>query len=262
MKLEIKQIAIYGMSVLTALAFSACNSDDQTGVTAYSVDLDNEFAFNADNYWVDCYNPSEGSFEAGPFEFSHAAWADVWDGVSYPAWNGFCPSKVNDNSDHSDDWVANQWACMAPNPMNGVFLVGNSESIVNDNPLDNDKCSISMTSHGYFNPLYAFVTTSSYAYYAAKNGTAFNQPFTSQDNFVLNVVGVKNGVMTGRLKFGLMAGGQFLTDWAFISLEQLGTVDQVLFFVDSTQKNSYGLTVPAYFCLTGFSYNLPSSPVK
>ncbi len=61
------------------------------------------------------------------------------------------------------------------------------------------------------------------------------------------------------MKYAIISNGQFLDQWAFISMEPLGTVDEVLFYVDSTAKNSYGLTVPAYFCITNLSYNLPSS---
>ena len=67
------------------------------------------------------------------------------------------------------------------------------------------------------------------------------------------------GTMTVHLQYPLIYNGQYLDQWGFITLEQLGTVDEVLFYVDSTKKNSYGLTVPAYFCLTDFVYNLPQA---
>lgn len=256
-----KFFAVAAICACSIFGFSSCNNSDE-GPQLYQVDLENaQISFNADGYWADCYNPNVGDFKCGAFSFSHKAWADEWDGVSYPAWKGFCPSRVNDNTDHADDWVAHQWACVPQNPNNMVYLVGNSESVVSENPLANDKCSLSVDGR-YFNPQYAFVTNSTYAYYAAKNGTAFNSAFTTTDNFVLNVVGVRNGVMTKQLKYPLMAGGQFLLEWAYISLSELGTVDKILFYIDSTQKNSYGLTVPSYFCLTSFVYSLPTDEAQ
>lgn len=259
----LKSLLLAAVTAGAMFGFTACIGNDGPTEQIYQIGFNPEqITFNSDNYWTGCYEPSAGSFTAGIFSFSHRGWADVWDGVSYPAWNGFCPSRVNDNQDHKDDWINNQWGCMPQNLNKDVYLVGNSESVVSENPLENDKCKITMTSMGFFNPKYVFVTNSSYAYYAAKNGTAFNEAFKQSDNFVLNVVGVRNGVMTGHLKFGLMANGLYLTDWALINLEPLGTVDEVLFYVDSTQKNSYGLTVPAYFCMAGLGYSLPGSTAE
>ena len=257
-----KFFAVAAICACSIFGFTSCNSDDGPSIELYQIDLEKaQIEFNPDNYWADCYNAAAGDIKVGNFSFSHKAWADEWDGVSYPAWKGFCPSKVNDNAEHADDWVAHQWACLPGNPNDIVYLVGNSEAVVSENPLANDKCSLSVN-EGYFIPQYAFVANSTYAYYAAKNGTAFNSKFTATDNFVLNVVGVRNGVMTKQLKYPLMAGGQFLLDWAYISLAELGTVDKVLFYIDSTQKNAYGLTVPSYFCLTSFVYSLPSDEAK
>lgn len=257
-----KFLAVAAICACSILGLSSCMGNSSPSVQYYQIDLETaQISFNTDNYWTGCYDPTIGDLKIGSFTFSHKAWADEYDGVSYPAWKGFCPSKVNDPADHSDDWVAHQWACVPQNPNGMIYLVGNSEAVVSENPLDNDKCSLSVDGT-FINPQYIYVTNSTYAYYAAKNGTAFNAAFTASDNFVLNIVGVRNGVMTKQLKQPLMVSGQFLTEWMPISLEQLGTVDKVLFYIDSTQKNSYGLTVPAYFCLTGFVFTTPSDEAK
>lgn len=254
----IKTLALAAFSALVALGFSSCNTKDAPAEPLFVLDLNEaNLSFNVNNYWADCY--SAGNINASPFMFTHSAWADEWDGVSYPAWNGFCPSKVNDNRDYASDWAAHQWACIPQNPSNGLYLVCNSESTVSENPLENNKCSIRMQSGSAFNPKGAYVTNSSYTYYCAKNGSAFNEAFTMDDNFVLHVVGVRFGTITAHLQYPLIYNGQYLDQWGFITLEQLGTVDEVLFYVDSTKKNSYGLTIPAYFCLADFMYNLPGS---
>lgn len=252
----IKSFALAAISAFAVMGFSSCNSTDSPAEPLFVLDLNEaNFSFNSGNYWTDCY--TAGNFNATPFVFSHSAWNNEWDGVSYPAWNGFCPSRVNDTMDYESDWVDHQWACIPQNPNNGIYLVGNSEAEVHENPLENKNCSIRLSSYGLFNPKYAYVTNSSYTYYCAKNGSAFSEPFKTDDNFVLHIVGVRGGLMTGHLQYPLIYNGIYLDQWGIITLEQLGTVDEVLFYVDSTKKNAYGLTVPAYFCITDFMYNLP-----
>ncbi len=253
----IKNLALSATVAGAVFALSSCNSENSAYEPLYELTFE-EVDFNDEGYWADCYDPATGDYVSGTFAFSHSAWADVWDGVSYPAWNGFCPSKVNDNENHAGERTDYQWGCMPANPYNGFYLVGNSEATVSDDPLDNDKCSLRMTNYGAFNPKYLYVTNSSYTYYCAKNGSDFNPAFTVDDNLMLHVVGVRYGAVTGHLKFPLISSMMFLTQWAFITLDPLGTVDEVLFYVDSTQKNSYGLTIPAYFCITNFGFNLPS----
>lgn len=254
----IKSFALAAISAFAVMGFSSCNSTDSPAEPLFVLDLNEaNFSFNSGNYWTDCY--TAGNFNATPFVFSHSAWNNEWDGESYPAWNGFCPSRVNDTMDYESDWVGHQWACIPQNPNNGIYLVGNSEAEVHDNPLENKNCSIRLSSYGLFNPKYAYVTNSSYTYYCAKNGSAFSEPFKTDDNFVLHIVGVRGGLMTGHLQYPLIYNGIYLDQWGIITLEQLGTVDEVLFYVDSTKKNAYGLTVPAYFCITDFMYNLPGS---
>lgn len=256
----LKSFALASAAFCAIAGLSSCNSDSTPAEPIFLIDFNQtDISFNNDNYWMGCYDASAGNFISEGFSFSHNAWADVWDGISYPAWNGFCPSRVNDNREYVDEWTNHQWGCMPQNPYGGIYLVGNSESAVSENLLENNKCVMRMTDHRQFNPKYAYVTNSSYTYYCAKNGSNFNEKFTADDNFVLHVVGVLNGKVTGHMKYPLITKGQFLDQWAFITFEPLGTVDEVLFYVDSTAKNSYGLTVPAYFCITNFSYNLPSS---
>lgn len=256
--MKLTQTAVVGALVLFAsFGFTSCNSTDEPYEQAEFVALNTITDFNNDNYWANCYDEAIGSVRVDGFAFSHQASSFTYEGVTYTSWKGFCPSRVSDTQEYANDWTNHQWACMTTNPMGGVYLVGNSEAEVKENPLDNDVCSVQMTNMGYFNPKFVYVNNSSYAYYCAKNGSAFNPKFTETDEFVLNIVGVRNGAMTAHLKMPLMTKGQFLTQWIGLSLENLGTVDKVLFYVNSNVKNEYGLTVPAYFCITNFGYTLP-----
>ncbi len=256
---SIKSFFVAAVASCALLGMQSCVKNDTPSVPATYVDLNSaNIPYTTAGYWAYCYDIATGNLVVDGVSFSHKAWADEWDGVSYPAWNGFCPSKVSDTEDHKDDWTQNQWACVVPNPMNYVYLVGNSESVVSENPLDNNKCAIRMNNYGRFTPQYISVTNSTYTYYCAKDGSAFNEPFTAEDNFMLHIVGVRSGVMTGHMRLMMINNLQFLTQWYPVDLSGFGEVDELLFYVDSTKKNSYGLTVPAYFCVGGFAYSLPA----
>lgn len=241
---------------LMSASMQSCLGDDDNGSneTLEFVKFEN-LTFNAADYWTGCYDVAAGNIVTPTgFSFSHTASAFEYGGVTYTSWNGFCPSKVNDTEDYEGDWNDHQWACIAPNPNNFTYLVANSEAQVSQTAADNDKCSVSMLYGEYFKPKYVWVTNSSYTYYSAKNGSAFNTPFSVDDNFILHIVGLRNGAETGHLQFALINHGQYLDQWAGLSIEALGTVDKVLFYASSTMANDYGMTIPAYFCIADFYY--------
>lgn len=259
----IKSGLILAVSVASALGFSSCNSDPESGVELNFVSLSGlSMEFNDDDYWSHCYDEGIGAVKADGFAFSHSASSFSWGDEVYTSWSGFCPSRVNDTNEYADSWTDHQWAAIASNPNEGIFLVGTSGAEVSSDPLQNTTCSVEMTSGGYFIPAFVYVCNSSYAYYVARNGNEFCPAFTSADDLVLHIVGVRNYVMTAELKVPLIANGQYLTEWAGVSLESLGTVDKVLFYVDSTSKGSYGLNVPAYFCIADLAYTLPETGNK
>lgn len=257
----IKYGAIMAVSMAAVFGLSSCNSDPEPSPELYLVSMSSvSNEMNQDSYWSYCYDEAIGAVKTGGFAFSHEASSTVWEGVTHSSWKGFCPSRVNDTKDYSDGvWTDHQWAAIAANPNNGLFLVGNSGAEVSSNPLDNTTCSLEMQSGDYFKPAFAYVCNSSYAYYVAKNGNEFCPAFTAKDDLTLNIVGVRNDAMTAHLKMPLIKEGQYLTQWIGVSLENLGTVDKVLFYVDSSSKGMYGLNVPAYFCITDFAYTLPET---
>lgn len=258
--MKILKSTLLFIAISSIFGLQSCVGDDDTSDPAYLGDF-SELTFNGENYWVDCYNTNATEVVAGRLLFSHSASVFSWDGVNYESWEGFCPSKVNDTQDYASNWTAHQWASISPNPSNGIFLVGHSGSEIKENPVENDICSVQLSSGAYFTPRFVYVNNSSYTYYTAKNGSDFNAPFTLDDNVVLNIVGVQNGRLAGQIRCPLITNGIYLDQWMLVSLESLGVVDKVLFYVESTAQNAYGLTIPAYFCLADFAYT-PSAIYK
>lgn len=83
----------------------------------------------------------------------------------------------------------------------------------------------------------------------------------NKDFFRITAKGYLNGAQTGESTFDLVcrgANGEFpkwdfvVSDWTRWDLAKLGTVDKVVFYLDSTDKDANGnMRTPAWFCLDG-----------
>ena len=71
--------------------------------------------------------------------------------------------------------------------------------------------------------------------------------------FALNVEGKKDGVKVGEVTFYLVDfrtadDWKYAANWQWLDLTSLVSVDELVFTVDGSDKNQYGLLTPAYFC--------------
>ena len=89
--------------------------------------------------------------------------------------------------------------------------------------------------------------------------------FKAGDYFTVTAKGFIGGQPTGTVSFDLvcMRGhntenptwNYFVTDWRKMELSALGTVDKVVFYLDSSDKDDSGrMRTPAWFCLDGFQF--------
>lgn len=89
--------------------------------------------------------------------------------------------------------------------------------------------------------------------------------FAKGDYFTVTAVGYLGSTKTGSVNFDLacMSGhnaenpawSYFVTDWMKMDLNALGTVDKVVFYLDSSDKDENGrMRTPAWFCLDGFQF--------
>ncbi len=123
-----------------------------------------------------------------------------------------------------------------------------------------------------------WVTNSTYAFYALRDGDAFSRKFgdttgtgsgTSYpqggypDFFKLTVRGYLNGTQkSDSVDFYLAdyrsansANDYIVKDWKWVSLTGLGKVDSVAFELASSDVGQFGMNTPAYFCLDEFTTN-------
>lgn len=245
-------------AVLLAASVGSCSDDDDEGGA-----IDDGIVFNLSNYeveyaengaWVDTYNTGVGDVVLGQYTFSHSASATEWGGVVYESYMGFVPSQSSDNTDHSsDDWVQYQWGAITGGGLSGngtPYMLGmwNVQEDVTSVP---DAPALSVTYGGIaFDPEEVYVTNSAYGYYGMKNGTAYSKVFGADDWCKLHIIGVKNGVETGRTEVALAANGNILNQWQCVNLDALGdAVDMIYFQFTSSDSGQWGMNNPAYFCL-------------
>lgn len=73
-------------------------------------------------------------------------------------------------------------------------------------------------------------------------------PFDSTDFFTLKINGFLDGkAVNNEVTVDLAKGTEYIKDWTYVSLEELGIVDALKFSLYSSKQNSGGITTPTYF---------------
>ncbi|MGI5914046.1 MAG: DUF4465 domain-containing protein [Bacteroidales bacterium] len=101
-----------------------------------------------------------------------------------------------------------------------------------------------------------FVNNTTYSVLNMRCGDSFSSPlgYEKGDWFKLIVTGLdKNGHETKTVEFFLadfrnVSSGGIVTEWTKVDLHTLGAVNKLRFDLESSAKNDYGISVPAYFC--------------
>ena len=74
--------------------------------------------------------------------------------------------------------------------------------------------------------------------------------FTADDYFKLTISAELEGkAVNNKVVFYLANGTSYINEWTYVDLSSLGKVDKLHFALESTKKNDYGMTTPAYFCI-------------
>lgn len=105
-----------------------------------------------------------------------------------------------------------------------------------------------------------YVTNTAWAEDAILNGDGMSTVpggFAQGDYFKLTAKGLdKDGALTAEATYYLAdyradvaSDHYYLNTWQWLDLNSLGTVKKITFSLESTKKNAYGMTTPAYFCL-------------
>lgn len=107
-----------------------------------------------------------------------------------------------------------------------------------------------------------YVTNSAYAYTSMKNGDAYAKKFDESDWFMLTITGYLIDEKVGTVEFYLAKDGNIISDWQYVDITALGTVDRLDFTLSSSDTGEWGMNTPAYFCMDNFGAENPITSLK
>lgn len=249
------------------LGFISCSDDDDDDHIYLQLDLDNfDLSDGVETiggkYWKNTF-VNGTNITSKIFKFSHTV-----DVVNDGYWDGFTVCNSNDNSDLSvtPGWYTNnQFNCMPKGGVNGIgkpYIVAYAPSktepltgkIFSETEFKN-WIKIGKETETY-KAFYVRITNSPIAYYSIKNGDGFAKKFNNDDEdyFKINIYGVNNEMkISDPVEFFLADYRSKKTDivssWEKVDLTPLGEVKYIVFTLESTDNNDYGMLTPAYFCL-------------
>ena len=254
---------------ITCFICSAILANNQDTITLDLLTAIDNFHQTEEGYWENTY--IDGDWEADIFTFSHTGDSDGGGGMAY--WEGFipCTSGNNDNfgaEGSSDDWIANQWGCMAGGGLNDnleadperPYLVAYwgffAETL--------DETYHSLKIHFNDNQMYKTVGTwicnHPWPYYGNINGDGFATAFAEGDSFTLVAHGLnEQGEPTGttaQLTLAEYSNGKLTQSdkWQYFDLRSLGTVSGIYFTMETTDIDQlYGANTAVYFCMDRLS---------
>jgi hypothetical protein len=158
--------------------------------------------------------------------------------VEWGAWSGWAYSR---DTDSTTAGFSNQYSAR---PGSGVGGSSNYGLAYTDTGLRFSEAED-------FTGLGLYLANTTYAYFSMQDGDSFADPFTAGDYFKVTIEGFNGGISQGRVDHYLAdfrsadpADHFISTAWDFVSLDSLGTVDELQFAFDVTDPGT-----PNYFAI-------------
>lgn len=233
---------------LTFLAFTSCQKDEEnTPDPSWVIDF-NQQHLEPESFW----NGSDGSggFEAGPMFFPNDYNQD------WASWSGFALSNITDNTTPGWD---NQYSAFP-----GKGFSGNPNyTIMYVSEYDPTNALRFTEAHKGKTIRAIYVTNTTYAALSMRDGDPFSKKFGGEtgndpDWFRITIKGVRDGQIIDNKSIEFYLADYRFTDnsknyiiqeWTRIELGELGEVDEIRFFLDSSDMGEWGMNTPSYFAL-------------
>ena len=106
-----------------------------------------------------------------------------------------------------------------------------------------------------------YVCNNAYAVTSMVNGDNFAKAFGKDDYFVLTFTGKLNGETVKALSVDLARDGKYMDKWTYISLSELGLIDEIGLSLSSSDNGDYGMNTPAYVCIDALGAEMPEGYV-
>lgn len=207
--------------------------------------------------WTGTFNDDASSIESQCFSFIHSSMSD-WN-----TWWGFSASISADNT-KKDNFLAYQWSNMAAGGVsfdeNGKlvvdpkvpYLVGYFAEGFSLHPTD-----MVFNDGKNYDPQGVYINLTSYPYYCLEYGGEPARPCVEGDwlNLIIHGIAPDESEKTVTVKLFSFTDGDMTINrgWKYVDLTELGTVNEIYFTMDGSDKSSWGLNTPAYFALDKLS---------
>lgn len=203
------------------------------------------------SYW-------NGSDLSGEFASGNATFVNSYD-TTYFTWSGFAYSNVKDSTTGG---AANQYGSATAGGYGGStnYAVANGYGDMKVR-LTGNTAGTTITG--------VYVTNSTYAALSMLNGDQFAKKFggvsgNDQDWFKLTATGWLNGNPTANSVEFYLADYRFANNtqdyivksWEWLSLQPLGNVDSIAFYLSSSDTGQFGMNTPAYFVMDNFNHDV------
>lgn len=203
-------------------------------------------------YWAGVDGPMMSKFYSGSYAFDNSYFE------SYQSWSGFAYSALEGAGFEQlfpDQFRAATGSGYAGSKQFGIYYSGGNRYRIH--PLASDGAGEVVSG--------MYVTNSAWVKHTSEHGTGMgsepNVPFHSGDWLSLTAYGDN-----GKSKVMYLADYRdadprqhyTLDSWQWFDLSELGEVKSIYFKLDGTRANSYGSTIPFYFCFD----NLGGTPSR
>ena len=200
------------------------------------------------------YNGSDqkGDFMSGNFRFLNSFNAD------WKSWSGFAASEKTDTTTIGYE---NQYSAITGKGVNGTSAYAVGYPV----PVSTIAFKDTVISGLY-------VTNSTYAYWAMKNGDAYSKKFggesgNDEDWLILTIEGFNSdNKATGKVEFFLAdfaysinTNDYILDTWKWVNLKSMGRISRLEFSLRSTDNGTWGMNTPGYFCIDNLNQEVVTS---
>jgi hypothetical protein len=234
--------------VLGTFAFQSCDKEELPDDTEKQKTAANfsEIELEAESFW-------NGSDESGGFTSGNVFFPNYFeDWGEYTSWSGFSVSNITDNETPG---FANEFSAITgtgydENSNYAVAYISDPVTYENSMFFDLVGNAIGKQIDGMY------VTNSTWAALAMKNGDGYAEKFEQGDWFLLEITGYFDDAETSTIKFYLadfrstVASEHYIIEtWEWIDLTSLGNVDKVKISLSSSDNGDYGMKTPSYICI-------------
>jgi len=248
MKQRILQLAVVAFLAASAPALAAIGFEDLAFQAGFNFE---NGAHLTGTETVENRFGSDVTVRRSTFDSSGSGFSASFDNeyvIEWDSWSGWAYSK---DTDTTTSGFGNQYSAITGSGSRGSsnYGISNGDSSITFGS------SIDFTGRGFD------VTNTTYAHNSMRDGDSFAKQFggasgDDADFFRLSVEGFLSGSSTGTVEFYLAdfrfadnSQDYILSDWAFVDLSTLGTVDELAFDLSSSDVGSFGMNTPDYFAI-------------